>query len=349
MDYLYLERQNEIQKSMRLGIQKVCRISTLVQEGWLELYCQLCHYLRSITHSCLHRTNICHYQLKLGSNMKSIIYVSILIALTSCNQNKSNKVIVDDAISDSVLAESCQTINDTIKPFQTQAEINKACFNEYVANEDSVEKEFQNLLKALPQYRKEFLKEKAIWEKYQNAVLEVSRCEDHGSSTPMYVSAVLSQGTQIRGVPQHYLYLHVQGKDISYSKTTFTQTMIADAYSAYIMAVGEDEYIEQKTTYQEALRKEQRCWDELLECRKETSKLLTGDLKKVYELGTNQMLRTKLYQLKNQNQDLGMTSGEVMKCALPENCSYKELLEYPGLDKIWAKHCEDLDWYPKFN
>ena len=78
------------------------------------------------------------------------------------------------------------------------------------------------------------------------------------------------------------------------------------------------------------------------------SLLLTDDLKKVYDISTNQMLRTKLYQLKNQNQNLGMTSGEVMKCALPEDCSDRVLLEYPGFDKIWAKHIENLDWYPKF-
>ena len=135
---------------------------------------------------------------------------------------------------------------------------------------------------------------------------------------------------------------------MSYSKTTFTPAMISDAYSAYIRAVGEDEYIEQKTKYQESLRKEQNSWDDLFKCREETSQLLTGDLKKVFDIGTNQMLRTKLYQLKNQNQDLGMISGEVMKCALPEDCTDKMLLEYPGFDKIWAKHLENLDWYPVF-
>ena len=273
--------------------------------------------------------------------MERIIYVVVLIALTSCHQFKSNNTIVDKAIDDSVMEKTSQTDNDMIEPFQTQAEINEACYNEYVSNEDSVENEFQKLLEALPQYRKEFLKEKAIWEKYQKAVQEVSKCEDHGSSTPMYVSAVLSQGTQIRGVSQHYLYLHAQGKDISYSKTIFAPKMIADAYSAYIKAVGDDEYLEEKTIYQESLRKEQKCWNDLLKCRKETSQLLTGELKKVYDICTNQMLRTKLYQLKNQNRDLGMTSGEVMKCALPENCSDKTLLEYPGFDKVWAKHCED--------
>ena len=81
MDYLYLERQNELQKSMRLGIQKIRRFSTMVQEDWLELCRQFRHYLCCNTHSCLHRTNICHHQLKLGSNMKRIIYVVILTAL----------------------------------------------------------------------------------------------------------------------------------------------------------------------------------------------------------------------------------------------------------------------------
>ena len=152
--------------------------------------------------------------------MKKNIFVVLLIALTSCNQYKSSKTIVDKATNDSIMAKSNPIDNDTIEPFQTQAEINEACYNEYVANEDSIEKEFQKLLEALPQYRKDFLKEKAIWENYQKAVQEVSGCEDHGSSTPMYVSAVLSQGTKIRGVPLHYMYLHIHGKDMSYSKTT---------------------------------------------------------------------------------------------------------------------------------
>ena len=137
--------------------------------------------------------------------MKKFIYAVILMALTSCNQFKSNKTIADNAVCDSIMAESHQTSNDTIEPFQTQAEINEACYNEYVANEDSGENEFQKLLEAFPQYRKEFLKEKDAWEKYQEAVHEVSICEDHGSSPPMYVSAVLSPRIEIRGVPENYL------------------------------------------------------------------------------------------------------------------------------------------------
>ena len=53
--------------------------------------------------------------------------------------------------------------------------------------------------------------------------------------------------------------------------------------------------------------------------------------------------------VKNQNQALGVTGHEPLDCILPDDCSDKALLEYPGFDKIWAKHCEDLDWYPKFD
>lgn len=280
--------------------------------------------------------------------MKNLTYVIFVFALISCNQ-KPHKITAESVIIDSIITESGQTENDSTEQFQTQADINEACYNDYIANEDSVENDYERLLNALPKYRKEFQKEKVAWEKYQKAVREVAGCEDHGSSTPMYVTAVLSQATKIRGISLHNMYLHTQGKDISTSMTKITPAMIEEAYSAYIKAVGEDEYIEQKAKYQESLRKEHKCWDELLECRKEISQILTGEIKNVYDISTNQMLRTKLYQLKNQNRDLGLTSGEIMKCALPENCSDKVLLEYPGFDKIWAKHCEDLEWYPQFD
>ena len=243
------------------------------------------------------------------------------------------------------------TARDSVdaEAFQTQAEINEDCYNDYIANDDSVENEFQQIVKEFSQYQTEFKKEKSVWEAYQNAVQKVSRCEDHGSSTPMYVSEVLQQAVQLREISLHNMYLHTLGKALSYRKNIFSQTMISDAYSAFIKAVGEDEYNNRKSEYQDALRKEQKCWDEWINCRNTISQNLTEDLKQAYDISTNLMLRTKLYQLKNQNRNLGMISGEIMKCALPEDCSDKTLLEYPGFDKVWAKHCKDTDWYPAFD
>lgn len=226
------------------------------------------------------------------------------------------------------------------KSWKTQAEMNEAYYNGYVVYKDYVELEFQKLLEALPKYRKELLKEKSVWEMYLRAAQEVSRYEDNGSCTPLHVVDVLAQATQIRSVAQHSLFRYVQGKDIPHSKKTFNPSMIADAYSAYIKAVGEDEFVEQKTKYQESLRKEQRCWDDLVKRRNEISQLLNGDLKKAYEIGTNQMLGIKLYQMKSQINDLGMTCEEILKCVLSEDSSDKVFLEYPRFDKVWAKYSE---------
>ena len=74
-----------------------------------------------------------------------------------------------------------------------------------------------------------------------------------------------------------------------------------------------------------------------MECREVVSQKLTDELRTVYDGCTNQMMRTKLLQLKNQNQALGLISGDVLECALPDDCSDKELLEYPGFDKVWAE------------
>ena len=35
---------------------------------------------------------------------------------------------------------------------------------------------------------------------------------------------------------------------------------------------------------------------------------------------------------------LGMTSGEIIECLLPEDCSDQELLEYPGFNVVRASH-----------
>ena len=38
-----------------------------------------------------------------------------------------------------------------------------------------------------------------------------------------------------------------------------------------------------------------------------------------------------------------------MDCILPQDCSDKALLEYPGFDVVWARHEKNPDWFPKFN
>ncbi len=75
--------------------------------------------------------------------------------------------------------------------YRDQAELNEIHGNWYLNYNNSIEKSFQELITVLPEYKNELLKEKTIWLNYQKAVRDVADCEDHGSSTSMYVDGVL--------------------------------------------------------------------------------------------------------------------------------------------------------------
>ncbi|MBQ6101629.1 MAG: hypothetical protein IJL04_04975, partial [Bacteroidales bacterium] len=94
---------------------------------------------------------------------------------------------------------------------------------------------------------------------------------------------------------------------------------------------------------------ERKRWDEWMSYRKTVSQSLPKDLRKIYDGCTNLTMRTKLHQLKNQNAGLGLMSDDVSDCLLPDSCSDKALLEYPGLNVVLEKHSEDLNWYPAFD
>ena len=287
-------------------------------------------------------------QIKRVDNMKQVIIAGLLIVLSSCKHGQISNVISDNG-ADSVLNDSLSQVSDDAYEYQDQKELNELHANWMIEYNDSIETEFQALLTALPQYKESFDKEKETWVKYQEAVRIVAGCEDHGSSTSMFIDDVLNQGIKLREASFRNLLLHVRGKKVSFSKTTFTMAMIKDSYSSFIKAVGEDEYNDNKEHYQEALRKEQSCWDKWMETREIISDKLDEDTRQYYDECTNLVRRVKLIQVKNQNQALGVTGHEPFDCILPDDCSDKALLEYPGFDKIWAKHCDNLDWYPKFD
>ncbi len=280
--------------------------------------------------------------------MEKVIITGLLIVLISCNQGQTSNVASDICTNDSVRNDSLKQVPDDKYEYQDQRELNELHANWMIEYNDSIEKEFQTLQSALPQYKKYFDKEKKAWMRYQDAVRIVAGCEDHGSSTSMFIDDVLSQGIKLRETSFRHLLFHIRGEKVSYSKTTFTLAMIKDAYSAFIKAVGEDEYNDNKSHYQEALRKEQLCWDKWMETRGTISNKLDKDIRIYYDECTNLVRRTKLLQVKNQNQALGMTGHEPLDCVLPDDCSDKALLNYPGFDKVWAKHSENTDWYPTF-
>ena len=118
--------------------------------------------------------------------------------------------------------------------------------------------------------------------------------------------------------------------------------MIAEAYSVFIKAVDEDD-MEQKNEYIIALRNEQGCWNKWMGYRERLSKNLPQDIREGYDECTNLTMRTKLIQLKNQNQGLGLASDEMIECLLPDDCSDKALLEYPCFNVVWKKHRGDTN------
>ncbi len=221
----------------------------------------------------------------------------------------------------------------------TQTELNWELGEMSVAYDDSIEAVFQKVVDVLP----EVGKETAVWEAYQTAVGEVARYEDHGSSTPMYVCDVINQGITLREVSVHNLWRHLQGEKVVLSKTQFTDAMIDEAYAAFIEAQKDVAEQDEQAAFQQSIHKELQCWKDWMACRATIARNLPADIRKVYDDCTNLIKRTKLLQLKNQNRTLGLTSEDAIECALSNECSDKELLDYPGFDKVWEQYLAEFE------
>ena len=131
--------------------------------------------------------------------------------------------------------------------------------------------------------------------------------------------------------------------------------MIEDAYKAFFDEATDnwynpytDDSKEGLEEYQATASNERKMWNEWMKYRTIVAKALPKELREVYNGCTNLMMRTKLHQLKNQNAGLGLMGSDVSDCLLPDSCSDKALLDYPGLNVVLEKHSEDLHWYPTF-
>jgi hypothetical protein len=226
---------------------------------------------------------------------------------------------------------------------------------DYEKYKDRVEEEFQHLVEALPDYKNLFLNEKEKWEHYHEAVLAMISLEDHGSSGTLNIIGALNQSLDLWSASFHNLLLHKQSQDVSFPHTKFTSRMIEDAYKAFFDEATDnwynpytDDSKEGLEEYQATASNERKMWNEWMKYRTIVAKALPKELREVYNGCTNLMMRTKLHQLKNQNAGLGLMSDDVSDCLLPDSCSEKALLNYPGLNVVLEKHSEDLNWYPVF-
>lgn len=216
---------------------------------------------------------------------------------------------------------------------------------DYERRKARVDKEFQQLISAYPGQEALFRKEKERWENYHEAVLAVAELEDHGSSGALYIVGTLEQSVDLWLASFHNMCLIEQNQDISFPKTVFTSRMIDDAYAAYIQQEDNDwsNFFSdnEKDGMEEhhiAIEHEWQLWNEWMAFRKTVSNFLPKDMRKIYDGCTNLTMRTKLLQLKNQNQGLGLINDYIDSCLLPDSCSDKELLDYPGFDVVMKRN-----------
>ena len=215
---------------------------------------------------------------------------------------------------------------------------------DYERRKARVDKEFQQLISAHPEQEAFFREEKERWENYHEAVLAVAELEDHGSSGALYITGVLEQSVDLWLASFHNLWLFDQNQDMSFSETIFTTRMIDDAYKAYFKQAdgwARSYCFEEKDglkEHHEALVHERKIWDEWMSYRKTVSQSLPKDLRKIYDGCTNLTMRTKLHQLKNQNEGLGLINDYIDSCLLPDSCSDQELLDYPGFDVVLKRN-----------
>ena len=121
--------------------------------------------------------------------------------------------------------------------------------------------------------------------------------------------------------------------------------MIDDAYTIYIKQEDEDwcnafsdNEKDGMEEHHKAIEHEWQLWNEWMAFRKTVSKSLPKDMRKIYNDCTNLTMRTKLLQLKNQNQGLGLINDYIDSCLLPDSCTDQELLDYPGFNVVLKRN-----------
>ena len=302
-----------------------------------------------------------------------VIIVTALICFSCANNSNSGDDILSDSIAKQTLSKTWddyQRTKDSLwavfNESTDEAEVDKArvmlydmgcnadwgmiVSTDYERRKACVEKEFQQFISAHPEQEALFREEKERWENYHEAVLAVAELEDHGSSGALYIVGTLEQSVDLWLASFHNMWLIEQNQDISFPKTVFTSRMIDDAYAAYIQQEDNDwsNFFSdnEKDGMEEhhiAIEHEWQLWNEWMAFRKTVSKSLPKDMRKIHDGCTNLTMRTKLLQLKNQNQGLGLINDYIDSCLLPDSCSDKELLDYPGFNVVLKRNSDDLN------
>lgn len=232
----------------------------------------------------------------------------------------------------------------------TMAELSNSAIDWNIEYYEKVEADFQELLKlSTPKFQKLYEKEKRYWDGYLGAVHDIATfTSDSSSGSILYECDVINQGIRLREVSMKNMILYLRSKKdgvyltgLPLSSKIFDDDMITEAYAAFSETANlfNEFNTEKLWKFRRLLSTEQACWAAWMICRTQISKEFPEDSEELYRYNdcTNILKRTKLLQLKNQNAALGIVSGQMLECSLPDDCSDEDLLNYPGFDKVWLR------------
>lgn len=201
--------------------------------------------------------------------------------------------------------------------------------------EDSVNNVFSAFLKQMPEFKSLLEEERLVWEDYKVAAYEAYRRINMngfcGSTAPL--------GFCFFGEDIAKQFL-VSFDTTSVSHMTITNVMIKDEYSRFadygIARFSNNGFMDEYTLaeQQDALRAEQKAWEEWMMKREAISAKMAGVTKRRYDNCTNELKRMKLIQLKDQYQWYPIGCDDFFEHQLAPNCSDEELKAYSSFDQV---------------
>ncbi len=308
--------------------------------------------------------------------MKQVLIFSIcVLMLTSCNRKaKEAYMPVKEVVSDTVMVmkpESdtiMQHIVDSIKSKErvTQQDIDfvrehSTCdwdISWCIAMENK--RRYDNIhLMCKKLYKNQntselarfFEKEQNLFEQYKKACVDAFCTSQEvyhiGSATgrSLFMSGIEEDCCHQLKLADEDVLRHLCGDNpTAENHRRITRKMINEAYVLMIDAQKDSEYddseVYSRENKQNLLRKEQKAWNNWIAYRGSMSENLPVEARTYFDNGTNNLMRHKLIQLKNQYADVGIVSDDILRCSLPYDCSDKDLMEYSSFDQIWSIYSE---------
>lgn len=207
-----------------------------------------------------------------------------------------------------------------------------------------------------------FEEEQKLFEKYKEACKNAfCTCQEvyligSGTGRSLFMSDIEDECCHQLMLADEDVLMQLCGeKPVVESYQKFTPPMITKAYAIMIEVQqdcdNDDSEVTRKEYSQEnkqnLLRKEQKAWNQWMAYRATMSEKIPAESRKYFENGTNNVMRHKLIQLKNQYANIGVVGNDVILCTLPYDCSDKDLMEYSSFDHVWSiyeHHSGDPKW-----